>query len=86
MGWGGNTTGPHFHVVIKKYIIYVITIDTITVVITVLISLVYDCSHKDTMVISRYQDWFSRVVQEWLTLSKAKLEARIHLAVQYDKV
>ena len=71
---------------IKKDIISVITIDTITMVITMLISLVCDCSHKDTMVISRYQDWFSRVVQEWLTLSKAKLEARIHLAVQYDKV
>ncbi|KAF6032338.1 hypothetical protein EB796_009359 [Bugula neritina] len=38
-----------------------------------------------TLAIDRYQDWFSRSVQEWLTLSKAKLEARIQLAVQQDK-
>lgn len=38
------------------------------------------------LLILRYQEWFSRAVQEWLSLSKAKLEARIHLAINQDKV
>lgn len=39
-----------------------------------------------SLLISRYQEWFSRAVQEWLSLSKAKLDARIHMAIKQDQV
>ncbi|XP_067937047.1 BAI1-associated protein 3-like [Watersipora subatra] len=38
-----------------------------------------------SLAISRYQEWFSRTVQEWLTLAKSRMEARIEMAVQQDK-
>jgi len=57
----------------------------LTILLLILLLLLY-CSDTQSMLVSRYQEWFSRAIQEWLGLSKCKLEARITLAVQQDKV